>query len=62
MDKRFDGDTTSANALLSDEAILEAFQHLHTVKAYVRADGTLTNSAAVDTVDRVLFNFTGDPE
>lgn len=58
----FDGDTTSANALLSDEAILEAFQHLHTVKAYVRADGTLTNSAAVDTVDRVLFNFTGDPE
>lgn len=57
----FDGDTTSANAILSDEAVAEAFKHLHSVRAYVRPDGSFTNSAAVDTVERVLYNLTGDP-
>lgn len=58
----FDGDTTSANAVSSDEAVKEVKDYLNSRKAYVRPDGSLTNSAMIDTVQRVLYNLTGDPE
>jgi hypothetical protein len=55
----FDGDTSSANALMSDEGIREIHQRLKTRAAYVGTDGEFYASTAVDTVNLVLHNMTG---
>jgi hypothetical protein len=55
----FDGDTSSGNALMSDEAIKEIHQRLKTRAAYVGTDGEFYASTATATVDLVLHNMTG---
>lgn len=52
----------SANAIYMDEAVEEVNAYLRSKAAYVDAGGRLVNSAAVDTVDRVLFNMSGKAE
>lgn len=52
----------SANAIYTDEAVAEVNAFLLSKNAYVDAGGQLVNSAAVDTVDRVLFNMSGKAE
>ncbi len=56
----FDGDTMSANIVYSEEAMAEAKHYLSTAAAYLDPKGGLTASPVVDTVERCLFNFTGD--
>ena len=55
----FDGDTSSANAIMSDEGIKEIHKRLKTRAAYVGTDGEFYASTAVDTVNLVLHNMTG---
>lgn len=55
----FDGDTSSLNAVYSDEAVAEVKAHLNSKAAYVDPRGGLRASAAVDTVELVLRNMTG---
>jgi hypothetical protein len=55
----FDGDTSSANALMSDEGIKEIHNRLKTRAAYVGTDGEFYASTATDTVNLVLHNMTG---
>jgi hypothetical protein len=55
----FDGDTSSANALMSDEGIAEIHRRLKTRAAYVGTDGEFYASTSVDTVNLVLHNMTG---
>lgn len=58
----FDGDMMSANSLLSDEARAEVEAYLNSRRAYVTPSGGLINSSStVDTIERVLFNMTGEP-
>jgi hypothetical protein len=58
----FDGDTSSANALMSDEGIREIRERLKTRAAYVGTDGEFYASAATDTVNLVLHNMTGSAD
>jgi hypothetical protein len=55
----FDGDTSSANAVMSDEGIREIHSRLKTRAAYVGTDGEFYASTAVDTVNLVLHNMSG---
>lgn len=50
----------SLNILFTDEANDEVRQYLTKAVAYVNPRGGLLASPIVDTVERVLFNFTGD--
>lgn len=56
----FDGDTSSANFVYTENAIKEVHKHLGTVKAYVDPKGGLRASPAVETVELVVRNMTGD--
>ena len=56
----YDGDTCSANALYTDEAVEEVKHRLSRAAAYIDPNGGLRGSAAVETVERVLLNFTGE--
>ena len=56
----FDGDRMSNNIVLTEEANQEARDYLSKAKAYVNPRGGLLASPIVNTVERVLFNFTGD--
>jgi len=56
----FDGDTVSANATYSDEAVKEVDTYLRKKRAYVGTDGNFISSTAVDTVNLVMHNLTGD--
>lgn len=55
-----DGDMCSGNILLTDEAIKETHDILKQAKAYLNSDGKLSASAAVDTVQRVIYNMSGE--
>ena len=54
----FDGDTSSANALYTDEGIAEIHALLKKKIAYVDPKGRLIASAVVDTAKLVAFNLT----
>ena len=54
--------TMSANAIYTDEAVIEVNEYLRSKRAYVNAGGSLVNSSIVDTVSRVLFSMTGKAE
>lgn len=54
----FDGDTSSANALYTDEAISEVHALLKKKIAYIDPKGKLIASAMVDTAKLVCFNLT----
>jgi len=56
----FDGDTASANIVYTDEAIAEIHMLLGKPNAYLNPRGGFFASPMVDTVERVLFNMTGD--
>lgn len=56
----FDGDTASGNATYSDESIVEVDNYFQQKKAYVGTDGNFLSSVAVNTVELVLYNLTGD--
>jgi len=58
----FDGDTVSYNAIYSDEAIAETDRFFKTRAAYIQAEGGLSASVAVDTLDLTLRYITGDPQ
>lgn len=55
----FDGDTTSANFVYTDEAISEVKVFFNAKKAYVGTDGQFINDTNVDTIAHVLNNITG---
>lgn len=56
-----DGDMVSGNVPFTDEARKEIAARMKTVAFYLSPMGGLQSSAAtVDTVDRVIFNFSGD--
>jgi hypothetical protein len=54
----FDGDTCSANAVYSEEAIQEVDNFLNSARAYLDTSGQLLSSTNVDTVELVLHNLT----
>lgn len=56
----FDGDTSSANTVYTDEAIEEVRNFLQTRKAYIGTDGEFLASIDVVTVALVMHNMTGD--
>ena len=56
----FDGDTSSANATYTDEAVKEVDDFLASRKAYIGADGSFLASTDVVTVSLALHNMTGD--
>lgn len=58
----YDGDTVSANVLISQEANSEIDRHLLTRQAHIDPSGGLRASAATDTTELVLFNMTGAVE
>lgn len=60
LDNRFDGDTASANALYSDDAVKEIQDYFKTKRAYVGTNGQFINSFNTDTISFMLFNLTGD--
>lgn len=59
LDADFDGDTSSGNALMSDEGIAEIHRRLKTRAAFVGTDGEFYASTATHTVSLVLHNMTG---
>lgn len=61
-DNKFDGDTASLNMVYSDEALAEVKKFLGSPAAYVNPNGGFLNSPITDTVERVIFNLTGDPK
>ena len=58
----FDGDTASGNIAYSDEAIEETRNFFNTKRAYVGTNGKLLYSCAVNTVELVVHNLTGEPD
>lgn len=56
----FDGDTSSANIVYTDEALAEISNFLKTRAAYVDSQGRFRASPIVETVERVLVAMTGD--
>lgn len=58
----YDGDTSSANILYSDDSIAEMDKFFKNKNAYLDPNGGLKASCDVDTVSLVLRNMTGDPE
>lgn len=56
----FDGDTVSVNFLYTQEAIDEVSKYYLTRGAYVDPAGGLRASAAIDTVELVMHNMSGD--
>lgn len=57
----FDGDTMSANAVYSDEAMDEAKNFLNSFKAYINTSGQFTRSMAFDTVNFCMHNLSDVP-
>jgi hypothetical protein len=62
MDTRFDGDTASANIAISDEAVEAVEKFFRSREAYIGSNGEFIASTAVDTIDLVMYNMTGEPE
>lgn len=60
MGADFDGDTSSANIVYTDEAVEEVQKYLSKKVAYLDPRGGLKASPGVETVERVLRSITGD--
>ena len=60
MGADFDGDTSSANAVYSDESIEDVKNFLQTKAAYIDAKGKFSASIKIDTIELLLNNLTGD--
>jgi len=60
MGADFDGDTASGNIVYTKESIDEAWRNTNKAANYINPRGGLLASPIVETVERVLFNFTGD--
>lgn len=57
----YDGDTGSLNIVFTDEAIQEVNDNLNKLSAYINTrSGGLLSTPMVDTVERVIFNMSGD--
>lgn len=59
MKTPFDGDTTSATIVYSEEAVREVHGYLTDRKAYIDPRGDFKSSVATKTLDLTLFNMTG---
>ena len=58
---QYDGDTGSLNIVFTDEAIQEVNDNLNKLSAYINTrSGGLLSTPMVDTVERVIFNMSGD--
>ena len=55
-----DGDTMSGNALYTDEAVEEVQRLLNKASSYVNPRGGLLASPSIESVQRVVMNYTGD--
>ena len=58
----FDGDTISANAIMSDEAVQECEDYLNDPRSYINPNGKFLNSVATDLTEMVIYNLTRDPD
>ena len=58
LDKRFDGDTSSLNSIMTDEGVQEVYDLFKKKEAWVDPRGGMIASANVDTVALVLKNMT----
>lgn len=56
----FDGDTASGNISYTEESIEETQNFLNSKRAYIGTDSKLISSVAVDTVNLLFYNLTGD--
>ena len=56
----YDGDTSSATALFTEESIKETNEYLNSPGAYVGINGRFIDSIGVDTVNYILAAMTGD--
>ena len=56
----YDGDTSSSNAVVTDEAVSEIYNSFGKKNTYIGVDGKLIDSVAVDTVNYVFAALTGD--
>lgn len=55
-----DGDKTSSLSIFLDDAREEVYEYLRKPEAYINGDKRMLSSAYVDSIERVLFNITGD--
>ena len=58
----YDGDTSSSNAVITDEAIKEIYDSIGKRNTYVGVDGNLIDSVETDTVKFIFAALTGDYE
>ena len=56
----YDGDTSSATSLLTDESIEEVNDYLGDTRAYIVTDGKFIDSIGIDTVNYILSAMTAD--
>lgn len=56
----FDGDTSSYNAVYTDESVREVTAYLNSIRAYVGTNGKLMASVNIDTVQLVVANLLTD--
>ena len=56
----YDGDTSSATALFTEESVKETNEYLNSPGAYVGINGRFIDSIGVDTVNYILAAMTGD--
>lgn len=55
-----DGDKTSSLSIFLDDAREEVYTYLRKPEAYINGDKRMLATAYVDSIERVLFNITGD--
>ena len=60
MGADYDGDTSSSNAVITDEAVSEIYNSFGKKNTYIGVNGKLIDSVAVDTVNYVFAALTGD--
>lgn len=56
----YDGDTSSATSLITNEAIQEINEYLGDTRAYIGTDGKFIDSIGIDTVNYILSAMTAD--
>ena len=58
----FDGDTSSADSIYTDEAIVENRKLINKSSFWINGDNTLTIDINTDLIERTLHNLLGDPK
>ena len=58
----FDGDTSSADSLYTDESIEENRRIMRTASYWLNGDNTLNIDINTDLIERTLHNLLGDPK